>query len=70
MRHPDHMASVVVLWANHEKMVAIDQSVAFVGGLDLAFGRWDDSNYRLFDSMESQTANHSAHPVPEVAATV
>ncbi|MCJ8748818.1 hypothetical protein PDJAM_G00169210 [Pangasius djambal] len=65
MRHPDHVASVVFLWAHHEKMVAIDQAVAFVGGLDLAFGRWDDSNYRLFDIMESQTANHGARPVPE-----
>uniref|UniRef100_A0A8D3CEE1 Phospholipase n=1 Tax=Scophthalmus maximus TaxID=52904 RepID=A0A8D3CEE1_SCOMX len=49
MRHPDHVSSVVFLWAHHEKMVAIDQTVAFVGGLDLAFGRWDDSNYRLTD---------------------
>uniref|UniRef100_A0A3Q4BME5 Phospholipase n=1 Tax=Mola mola TaxID=94237 RepID=A0A3Q4BME5_MOLML len=49
MRHPDHVSSVVVLWAHHEKMVAIDQTVAFVGGIDLAFGRWDDSQYRLTD---------------------
>lgn len=49
MRHPDHVSSVVFLWAHHEKMVAIDQTVAFVGGLDLAFGRWDDSQYRLTD---------------------
>ncbi|KAG7280231.1 hypothetical protein CRUP_037592, partial [Coryphaenoides rupestris] len=49
MRHPDHVSSVVFLWAHHEKMVAIDQSVGFVGGLDLAFGRWDDSRYRLTD---------------------
>lgn len=69
MRHPDHVASVVFLWAHHEKMVAIDQSVAFVGGLDLAFGRWDDSNYRLFDVMELHPANHGARPVPEVAMT-
>uniref|UniRef100_A0A672R3S1 phospholipase D n=1 Tax=Sinocyclocheilus grahami TaxID=75366 RepID=A0A672R3S1_SINGR len=54
MRHPDHVASVVFLWAHHEKMVAIDQSVAFVGGLDLAFGRWDDSDYRLSDVEPSQ----------------
>ncbi|XP_060768462.1 phospholipase D2 [Neoarius graeffei] len=65
MRHPDHVASVIVLWAHHEKMVAIDQSVAFVGGLDLAFGRWDDSNYRLFDVMDVQPANPSPRPVPE-----
>ncbi|KAM9788578.1 phospholipase D2 [Neosynchiropus ocellatus] len=49
MRHPDHVSSVVVLWAHHEKMVAIDQTVAFVGGLDLAFGRWDNSKYHLTD---------------------
>ncbi|XP_060912484.1 phospholipase D1 [Labrus mixtus] len=49
MRHPDHVSSVVFLWAHHEKMVAIDQTVAFVGGIDLAFGRWDNSQYRLTD---------------------
>uniref|UniRef100_A0A672JQ14 Phospholipase n=1 Tax=Salarias fasciatus TaxID=181472 RepID=A0A672JQ14_SALFA len=49
MRHPDHVSSVVFLWAHHEKMVAIDQTVAFVGGIDLAFGRWDDNKYRLTD---------------------
>ncbi|XP_018109325.1 phospholipase D2 isoform X2 [Xenopus laevis] len=49
MRHPDHVSSVVFLWAHHEKMVAIDQSVVFLGGLDLAYGRWDDHDYRLTD---------------------
>uniref|UniRef100_A0A6Q2YW32 Phospholipase n=1 Tax=Esox lucius TaxID=8010 RepID=A0A6Q2YW32_ESOLU len=58
MRHPNHMSSVVFLWAHHEKMVAIDQSVAFVGGLDLAFGRWDDSHYRLTDIVLTETTNH------------
>ncbi|KAM4675467.1 phospholipase D2 isoform 2-T3 [Discoglossus pictus] len=49
MRHPDHVSSIVFLWAHHEKMVAIDQSVVFLGGLDLAYGRWDDNSYRLSD---------------------
>lgn len=57
MRHPDHVASVIFMWAHHEKTVAIDQTVAFVGGIDLAFGRWDDSQYRLTDLGVSQTAN-------------
>ncbi|KAM9332106.1 phospholipase D1-like isoform 1-T2 [Pholidichthys leucotaenia] len=45
MRDPDH----VYLWAHHEKIVVIDQSVAFVGGIDLAYGRWDDREHRLTD---------------------
>ncbi|KAM4693728.1 phospholipase D1 isoform 1-T2 [Discoglossus pictus] len=49
MRHPDHMSSSVYLWAHHEKLVVIDQSVAFVGGIDLAYGRWDDDEHRLTD---------------------
>ncbi|XP_039345964.1 phospholipase D1 [Mauremys reevesii] len=49
MRHPDHVSSSVYLWAHHEKLVVIDQSVAFVGGIDLAYGRWDDDQHRLTD---------------------
>ena len=44
MRHPDHVSSSVYLWAHHEKLVIIDQSVAFVGGIDLAYGRWMTTN--------------------------
>ncbi|XP_074154293.1 phospholipase D1 isoform X2 [Sminthopsis crassicaudata] len=49
MRHPDHVSSTVYLWAHHEKLVIIDQSVAFIGGIDLAYGRWDDNEHRLTD---------------------
>ncbi|KAL2094910.1 hypothetical protein ACEWY4_009629 [Coilia grayii] len=65
MRHPDHVAAVVFLWAHHEKMVAIDQSVAFMGGIDLCFGRWDDSCYRLTDLHSPPEANHTANSDPE-----
>ncbi|XP_040271201.1 phospholipase D2 [Bufo bufo] len=70
MRHPDHLSSIVFLWAHHEKMVAIDQSVVFLGGLDLAYGRWDDHDYRLTDArsteMQQQKATSSAeHPTEE-----
>lgn len=49
MRDPDHVSSAVYLWAHHEKIVVVDQSVAFVGGIDLAYGRWDDQEHRLTD---------------------
>ncbi|KRZ21202.1 Phospholipase D1, partial [Trichinella pseudospiralis] len=50
MRHPDHLpGSGVFLWAHHEKLVIIDQNIAFVGGIDLCYGRWDDSKHRLTD---------------------
>uniref|UniRef100_A0A8C0IE00 Phospholipase n=1 Tax=Bubo bubo TaxID=30461 RepID=A0A8C0IE00_BUBBB len=53
MRHPDHVSSSVYLWAHHEKLVIVDQSVAFVGGIDLAYGRWDDDEHRLTDFLLS-----------------
>lgn len=46
MRHPDHIYSGVLYWAHHEKLVVIDQQIAFVGGIDLAYGRWDDHRHR------------------------
>ncbi|XP_070585330.1 phospholipase D2 isoform X4 [Erythrolamprus reginae] len=54
MRHPDHVSSIIFLWAHHEKVVVVDQSVAFLGGLDLAYGRWDTPEYRLTD-LEGET---------------
>ncbi|XP_062392373.1 phospholipase D2 isoform X1 [Sardina pilchardus] len=68
LRHPDHVASVVFLWAHHEKMVAIDQSVAFMGGIDLCFGRWDDSCYRLTDLHSPPVAYDETDGGPEADA--
>ncbi|XP_060083153.1 phospholipase D1-like [Ylistrum balloti] len=49
MRHPDHIGSGVLLWAHHEKLVVVDQKIAFVGGIDLCYGRWDDDQHKLTD---------------------
>ncbi|CAG9854578.1 unnamed protein product [Phyllotreta striolata] len=49
LRHPDHATAGVFLWAHHEKMVVVDQTYAFVGGIDLCYGRWDDHKHRLVD---------------------
>ncbi len=42
LRHPDGITQ----WTHHEKIVVVDQNVAFVGGIDLCFGRWDTPNHR------------------------
>ncbi|KAL4824517.1 hypothetical protein H8958_022325 [Nasalis larvatus] len=69
MRHPDHVSSTVYLWAHHEKLVIIDQSVAFVGGIDLAYGRWDDNEHRLTDvgSVKRVTSGPSLFSLPPAA---
>ncbi|XP_034933646.1 phospholipase D1 [Chelonus insularis] len=48
-RHPDHARVGIFLWAHHEKIVVVDQTVAFVGGIDLCYGRWDTEEHRLTD---------------------
>ncbi|KAK5798708.1 hypothetical protein VI817_004998 [Penicillium citrinum] len=54
LRHPDHnifenAADMTLYWAHHEKFIVIDYSVAFIGGIDLCFGRWDSNQHPLAD---------------------
>ena len=37
------------IWSHHEKLVVVDDAIAFCGGLDLAWGRWDDGDHQLCD---------------------
>ncbi|XP_031442595.1 phospholipase D1 isoform X2 [Clupea harengus] len=66
IRHPDHVPSTALLWAHHEKTVVIDQSLAFLGGIDLAYGRWDDSQHRLTDV---GSVRRSPQPSPGLSPT-
>ena len=65
MRHPD----LVTLWAHHEKLLVVDQVVAFLGGLDLAFGRWDDVQYRLTDLGDPSEPVHLQVIAPGLSST-
>lgn len=47
IRHP---LVAPVKWSHHQKILVVDQDYAFVGGLDLAMGRWDDQCHRITDS--------------------
>ena len=54
LRHPDHnvfenAGDMTLYWAHHEKFIVIDFEMAFIGGLDLCFGRWDSRQHPLAD---------------------
>lgn len=40
---------VILYWAHHEKMCLIDGRIAFMGGLDLCYGRWDTNQHFIAD---------------------
>ncbi|KAF1986802.1 phospholipase D/nuclease [Aulographum hederae CBS 113979] len=40
----------VLYWAHHEKLCLIDGRVAFMGGLDLCYGRWDTNQHQIADA--------------------
>ncbi|KAK2745422.1 hypothetical protein FQN57_003765 [Myotisia sp. PD_48] len=41
---------VILYWAHHEKLCIVDGRVAFMGGLDLSFGRWDTYQHSIADA--------------------
>lgn len=51
IRHPNKWfgGSTAVLWSHHEKLVVIDRNMVFLGGVDLAFQRWDNERHSVVD---------------------
>ena len=47
IRHPKK--SFDLLWSHHEKLVVIDQEYAYVGGLDLCWGRYDNHSHPIIE---------------------
>ncbi|GAA5927466.1 uncharacterized protein JCM15063_005909 [Sporobolomyces koalae] len=48
-RSPSHTSTGTLLWSHHEKMCVIDETIGFMGGLDLCFGRWDTPGHVMVD---------------------
>lgn len=46
----DPQDSTVLYWAHHEKLLIVDSSLVFMGGLDLCFGRWDLNQHPIADA--------------------
>jgi phospholipase D1/2 len=62
MRHPDHnvlenAGDMTFYWAHHEKFLVIDYQTAFIGGLDLCYGRWDTHQHSMSDIHPSGIEN-------------
>ncbi|KAK5044522.1 hypothetical protein LTR84_010733 [Exophiala bonariae] len=62
MRHPDHnvfenFGDMTFYWAHHEKFIVVDYHLAFIGGLDLCYGRWDIRQHILADVHPSGVVN-------------
>lgn len=50
-----------VFFSHHQKCVIVDENVAFVGGIDLAYGRYDD-NYGLQADAEGRQGMNMYNP--------
>ena len=48
-RSPNQFRQNTFFWAHHEKICIVDHMVAFVGGIDLCFGRWDTPQHSVVD---------------------
>ena len=45
--HPNPSAGLESFFSHHQKLVVIDERIAFIGGIDVAYGRRDDAGFDL-----------------------
>lgn len=76
VRHPAHLPHIPsvlsgssrgsVLWSHHEKVVVCDGLTAFVGGIDICPGRYDDEYHAplLRPPAAEHTGQHHVQPAP------
>jgi phosphatidylserine/phosphatidylglycerophosphate/cardiolipin synthase-like enzyme len=56
--------------SHHQKVVVVDDAVAFVGGMDLTHGRWDTPAHRPAEPARCDARGRPAGPVHDVQAAV
>ena len=56
--------------SHHQKIVVVDDAVAFVGGIDLAIRRWDTSDHRAGDPRRVDPAGQPYPPVHDIQMAV
>jgi phospholipase D1/2 len=48
-RSPNQIRQNTFFWSHHEKICIVDHTIAFCGGVDLCFGRWDTPQHVVVD---------------------
>ncbi|CAI8496982.1 unnamed protein product [Hanseniaspora opuntiae] len=49
IRSPNQWLQNTYFWAHHEKLAMVDNIIAFIGGIDLCYGRYDTPEHALRD---------------------
>ncbi|KAG7663028.1 SPO14 [[Candida] subhashii] len=49
IRSPNQLLQNTYFWAHHEKLCIIDNTIAFMGGIDMCYGRYDTPDHVLTD---------------------
>lgn len=62
IRSPNQWLQNTYFWAHHEKLCIVDQSIAFVGGIDLCYGRFDTPDHALTDDSNINFDNVDSTP--------
>jgi phospholipase D1/2 len=47
IRHPNSWSDMI--WSHHQKSIIIDETIAFLGGIDLTYWRFDNRKYQILD---------------------
>ncbi|KAI8376326.1 uncharacterized protein BYT42DRAFT_498917 [Radiomyces spectabilis] len=66
-RHPSRALDIfnksnIFFWAHHEKICVIDYDIAYIGGIDLCFGRWDTATHAVVDEGDPTLNPNNRHP--------
>lgn len=56
--------------SHHQKIVVVDDAIAFVGGLDPTFCRWDTPAHRADEPLRRDAEGHAYRPFHDVQALV
>jgi phosphatidylserine/phosphatidylglycerophosphate/cardiolipin synthase-like enzyme len=55
---------------HHQKLVAIDDDLAFLGGIDLTARRWDEPDHRVDNALRTAPDGRPYNPVHDIQAMV